>query len=50
MHAAREVEGKLEEVWFQVRKLWKPKDNLERDAVVKVLRRALKDSDHSGVM
>jgi hypothetical protein len=41
---------KLEEVWFQVRKLWKPKDNLERDAVVKVLRRALRDSDHSGVM
>lgn len=41
---------KLEEVWFQVRKLWNPKDTLERDAVVKVLRKALRDCDHSGVM
>jgi hypothetical protein len=40
----------IEEVWFQVRKLWNPKDALERDAVVKVLRKALKDCDHSGVM
>jgi hypothetical protein len=41
---------KLEEVWFQVRKLWHPKDALERDAVVKVLRKALRDCDHSGAM
>lgn len=41
---------KIEEVWFQVRKLWNPKDNLEREAVVRVLRKALKDCDHSGVM
>ena len=42
--------SKVEAVWFEVRKLWHPADNLERDAVVLVLRKALRDCDHSGKM
>jgi pentatricopeptide repeat protein len=41
---------RVEEVWFLIRKLWKPRDHLERDAVVRVLRRALRDCDDFGKM
>lgn len=42
--------SKVEEVWFVIRKLWKPEDEVERDAVVRVLRRALRDCDSFGAM
>ena len=40
----------IEGVWLQMRPLWQPASNLERDAVVLVLRKALRDCDHSGTM
>ena len=39
--------SRLEEVWFQVRGVWKPTDDRDRDAVVWALRHALKQCDEA---
>ena len=39
---------RLEEIWRSIRTVWKPGDVQERDAVVRVLRRALKHCDTKG--
>lgn len=38
----------VEEVWNSVRKIWRPRDAKDRDAVVRVLRRCLRDCDRYG--
>ncbi|EXJ80196.1 hypothetical protein A1O1_08338 [Capronia coronata CBS 617.96] len=39
---------KVEEVWNSVRKVWKTRDPIERENVVRVLRRCLRDCDRFG--
>ncbi|KAL2434392.1 hypothetical protein ABEF95_001935 [Exophiala dermatitidis] len=40
--------AKVEEVWNSVRKVWKTRDPVERENVVRVLRRCLRDCDRFG--
>jgi hypothetical protein len=40
--------ARVEETWNSARKIWRPRDPLERDAVVGVLRRCLSDCDRYG--
>lgn len=40
--------AKVEEVWNSVRKVWKTRDPIERENVVRVLRRCLRDCDRFG--
>lgn len=39
---------KLEEVWVEIQKVWRPIDSKDRDAAVRVLRFALKQCDQAG--
>lgn len=39
---------RVEEVWAQVRRWWRPADTAEVDAVLKVLKRVLRDCDRMG--
>jgi hypothetical protein len=39
---------RVEDVWMSVRKVWKSQDQNDRDTVVRVLRRCLRDCDRYG--